>query len=565
MKRTQVSTPDNAKVRPANRRRFLEGLATLGGGVTIAASTARLLNGAPVQGSRGASGQHDGTLDSPCLKTSNGWYIQDGRAIWGYGQHNDWWGGYRGLPTGWWTDCPLRPSLVRNAPGRVGPNLTEDLAKLTDSMVVYGFPGFEHNQPLWYDRRRDAHDVQRRGDGNVVGPFLEMPWGRSNQGQAWDGLPLYDLTTFNPWYFARLKEFADLCDRKACILFFNFYNQHNLLETQAHYADFPWRPVNCIQATGLPDTTPAAHAFYDATHPLRHELHRKYIWHCLDNLRDNRNVVFLTSLEFTGPLAFMQFWLETILEWERRSGRKVHIGLGATKDVLDAVLKDSHYAPRIDTIDLRYWHSTRDGGLVAPLGGQDVPGRYVGGASGMTPLQIYRQVKEYRRRCPDKAILHSIGADQEQTMAFLMAGGSMLLRGLDYVREYPATYEMPLGCQYILPAYEFIRMHLAVDLPRMRPLDIVDNQENAWCLGEPGRTYLIYTLSRPPGGPRGFSSTAFHLDLTDDPGIFEAKWIGLALGKVFDAFGGSLEGGKVLNLAALDWRQWLLWLKKRAE
>lgn len=141
----------------------------------------------------------------------------------------------------------------------------------------------------------------------------------------------------------------------------------------------------------------------------------------------------------------------------------------------------------------------------------------------------------------------------------------MLIRGLDYVREYPATYEMPLGCQYILPIYEFIREHLAVDLPRMRPLDIVDNQENAWCLGEPGRTYLIYTLSRPPGGPRGFSSTAFHLDLTDDPGIFEAKWIGLALGKVFDAFGGSLVGGKVLNLAAMDWRQWMLWLKKRAE
>jgi hypothetical protein len=45
------------------------------------------------------------------LATSNGWYVQNGRAIWGYGLHNDWWGGYRGLPTGWWTDCPLRPSL----------------------------------------------------------------------------------------------------------------------------------------------------------------------------------------------------------------------------------------------------------------------------------------------------------------------------------------------------------------------------------------------------------------------------------------------------------------------
>ena len=316
MRRITVSTPDDAKVLLADRRQFLKGLAALGGGVTIAASTGLH----EVQGGQG-------TPNSPYLETLNGWYLQKGRALWGYGQHNGWWGGYRGLPTGWWTDCPLYPSLIRNDPGRVGLNRTEDLAKLTDSMLAYGFPGFEHTPPLWYDRRRDAHDVQRRGDGQVVGAFLEMPWGRSHQGRAWDGLPLYDLTTFNPWYFARIKEFAELCDRKGCLLFFNFYNQHNLLEAQAHYVDFPWRPVNCIQATGLPDATPAAQAFYDTTHRLRRELHRQYIWHCLDNLRNHRNVVFLTGLEYTGPLAFMQFWFDTILEWEQRSGRRVHIGL----------------------------------------------------------------------------------------------------------------------------------------------------------------------------------------------------------------------------------------------
>ena len=557
MRRTPVSTSDDSQANRTDRRRFLEGLAALGGGASLAVSAGPSPNAAPAQ---------QGSRDPAPLATSNGWYVQNGRAIWGYGLHNDWWGGYRGLPTGWWTDCPLRPSLIRNAPGRSGPNLTEDLDKLTDSMRTYGFPGFEHTPPLWYDRRRDAHDVQRRGDGNVVGPFLEMPWGRSKQGQAWDGLPLYDLSTFNPWYFARIKEFADLCDRKGCILVFNFYNQHNLLETQAHYCDFPWRPVNCIQATDLPDTTPAAHAFYDTTHRLRRELHRQYITHCLDNLRDNRNVVFLTSLEYTGPLAFLQFWLETILEWERQSGRKVHIGLGATRDVVDAVLQDDRYKPRIDTIDLRYWHSTRDGSLVAPRGGQDVPGRYVGGASRMTPAQIYQQVKEYRRLYPDKALLHTIGADQEQTMAFLMAGGSMLLRGLDYVREHPPTYEMPLGCEHILSVYEFIRTHLASDLPRMKPLDVVDNPEVVSCLGEPGRGYLIYMSSRPPGDPsRGSLRGAFHLDLTDAPGRFDAKWIGLSLGTVFDAYGGSLEGGKVLSLGALDWRPWLLWLKQRGE
>jgi hypothetical protein len=465
------------------------------------------------------------------------------------------WGGYRGQPTGWWTDYELGPSLIRNDPGQGGPNRTEDLEKLTDDMVQYGYPGFEHTPPLWYDRRRDAHDKQRRTDGNVVGPYLEMPWGRSNQGQAWDGLPLYDLTKFNPWYFGRLKEFAEHCDRKGCVLFFDCNNQHNLLETQAHYADYPWRPVNCIQATDLPDTTPVANVYYDVTHPLRRDLHRQYIRHCLDNLKNNRNVVFMTGAEYTGPLTFMQFWFETILEWEQESGRKVHIGLGATKDVADAMLRDPHYASRIGTINMRFWFYTSDDKLHAPLGGQEVPGRYAGGADQMTPLQIYRQVREYRQLYPDKAIIHNVYADQKQTMAFLMAGGSMLVRTLDAVGEYPPRYEMPQGCEHIHVIYEFIRSHLAADLSRMRPLDAVDHQEEGvWCLGEPGQAYLIYMLTGKP----------FRLDLSEAPGTFDAKWIGQRLGKVFDAFGGTLDGGKVHDLHGLDWRQWMLWLKKRA-
>ncbi len=291
-------------------------------------------------------------------------------------------------------------------------------------VVIHGFPGLEHTPPLWYDRRRDAHDTTRRLDDKVIGPVFEMPWARSNQGQAWDGLPLYDLTKFNDWYFDRLKKFADLCDRKGCVLFYNGYHQHNLLETQAHYTDYPWRPANCIQETGLPDIIPAANAFYDLTSPVRRDLHKQLIWHSLDVLGNNRNVVFLTGMEFTGPLTFMQFWLDTIFDWEKQDGRKVHIGLGATKDVTDAILADQKYGPRIGTIDVRYWHCEPDGTLDAPKGGEEVPGRYMG-QSRANPLQVYKQVREYRLHYPDKAIVNLLNADQERTMAFFMAGGSM--------------------------------------------------------------------------------------------------------------------------------------------
>jgi hypothetical protein len=557
--RTSITEKHEDAASAVNRRAFLGKLMNVPLATTALVSASGSALSAAAQASKPSSSSAKASKpktrrDYLYLETSNGWYTQEGKVIWGYARANQWWGGYRGQPTGWWTDIGLGPSLIRNDPGRVGPNRTEDLDKLTDNMVQYGCPGFEHNPPLWYDRRRDAHDKQRRADGKAVGPYFEMPWARSNQGQAWDGLPLYDLTKFNPWYFARLREFAELCDRKGCVLLFNFYNQHNLLETQAHYADYPWRPVNCIQATDLPDSTPAANVFYDVTHPLRRELHRQLIRHCLDNLKDSRNVVFLPGSEYTGPLAFLQFWFETIVEWEQESARKVHIGLGATKDVVDAMLRSPRYAPRIGTIDVRYWFYTGDDKINAPLGGHEVPGRYVGASRQMTPLQIYRQVREYRDLYPNKAIIHNIYADQKQTSAFLMAGGSMLVRTLDTVSEYPSQYDMPLGCENILTVQDFIRTHLATDLPRMRPLDVVDHrEEGVWCLGEPAEAYLIYMLEGRP----------FRLDLTDAPGTFDAKWIGMRLGKIFDAFGGTLEGGKVHDLHGLDWRQWMLWLKKQ--
>jgi hypothetical protein len=140
-------------------------------------------------------------------------------------------------------------------------------------------------------------------------------------------------------------------------------------------------------------------------------------------------------------------------------------------------------------------------------------------------------------------------------MAFLMAGGSMLVRGLDDAGEYPTRYEMPVGCQNILTPYHFIRARLGDGLLRMRPLDTVTGREGVWCLADPGQSYLIYMITG-----RG----RFRLDLSAASGTFDAKWVGMRLGKVFDAFGGTVEGGKVMELSGLDWRPWMLWLRRRA-
>jgi hypothetical protein len=469
----------------------------------------------------------------------NGWLVNEDQVVWGYAQHNGWW------------RAGQRANITRNAPGDVRPNRTEDLDLLTDNMLQHAYPGFEHCFGLWYDRRRDAHDTVCRSDDNVVSPFLEQPWARSGTGTACDGLSEYDLTQYNTWYFDRLKSFASHCDDKGTVLLHNFYMQHNLLETDAHYVDFPWRPTNCIQSTGMPDFNPAANTFYDTSNNERYNLHRAYIRKCLDELGDYSNVLYLVSEEYTGPLSFMQFWLDVVSEWETENGKDVMVCAGATKDVLDVVAGD----PRVSALDLRYFWYESDGSLYAPSGGQEVPGRYALGfdIAATTPYQIYRQVKEYRLLYPNKAIIHHIEASREQTWAFLMGGGSLLLRYMEYTDGIdPPSYVAPEHSAVIQHTYDFINSQMSDRLQYTTPQDLVNTPLSNWCLAESGQTYLVYALN---GGQ-------VDLDLTGTSGTFTAKWFDPRTGNLTDANGGSVSGGTVVTFNAPDSNDWALYLYK---
>lgn len=485
---------------------------------------------------------HPAAASESELHLENGWFVQDGHVIWGYAQHNGWW------------RPGQRANITRNAPGEIRPNRTEHLGKLAENMKRYGYPGFEHNFGLWYDRRRDAHDTGRRPDANAVSPFLEQPWGRSGEGRAWDGLSKYDLEKFNPWYFDRLKEFAGRCEANKVILFHNFYMQHALLETDAHYVDFPWRPANCIQDTGMPDRNPAANIFYDLTHEGLRNLHRAYIRKCLDVLGFEKNVVFLASEEYTGPLGFMRFWLDEVADWQTQNNTRVLVVLGATKDVLDALANDA----RVAVLDLRYWWYKPDGTVYAPTGGQETPGRYASGgnASQTTPEQIYRQVKEYRMRYPQKGLIHTIEASRQQTWAFLMGGGSMLLRYMEYPGSSdPEDYIAPEHSSVIQPIYDFVNRNLGTILQKMKPADLVLNDTaRTWCLSAPNQAYLVYALK---GG-------RIDLDLAGVSGEFEAKWLNPRNGAITDANGGSIAARGAVSFQAPSHDDWALWLHKTA-
>ena len=469
------------------------------------------------------------------LAVRNGWLVCDDKLLVGGRTGTTWWRGQI-LPS---AAREFGNGVTRFVPGRIGRGFTDDLDELTDDMLAHREALLEQHWGLWYDRRRDDHETVRRLDGDVWPPFYEQPWARSGRGTAWDGLSKYDLTRFNPWYFRRLKEFADLCDHKGLGLVQQMYFQHNLLEAGAHWADFPWRPANCLQETGFPEPPPyvnrkrifMADVFYDVAHPVRRQLHCAYIRKCLDNLADNANVIYLTGAEYTGPLEFVRFWLDTIREWQGETGKRVLVGLSCTKDVQDAILADPVRGPQLDLIDLRYWWYSADGSLYAPKGAQSLAPRQQlrewKGNKSRSVEQTARQVREYRDRYPDKAILCSL--DKADGWAVLAAGGSV-----------PN-----------LPALDDARLLAA--LPRMRPWNAKAGlTQGQWALADPDHDYLVYAA----GGGK------IRLDLAAAEGAYAVHWIHSGTGAVTET-GESVRGGRVIDFSSPGAGARALWLTRK--
>lgn len=372
------------------------------------------------------------TEKAPDMTVQNGWLVRGDAVLVGFKNDVPWWNGNirpHGLEN-------AKPHITRYVPGEIGTGLTDDLGQMTDSMLVKNILSIDHNYGLWYDRRRDDHERIRRMDGDVWPPFYELPFARSGQGLAYDGLSKYDLTKYNPFYWGRLKQFADLADLKGLVLLHQNYFQHNILEAGAHYTDFPWRTANNINDVGFPEPVPyagdkrifMAEQFYDVSHPARRELHRAYIRQCLENFKENTGVIQLISAEYTGPLHFVEFWIDVIKEWKAETGYNPIIGLSATKDVQDAILADTERAKEIQVIDIRYWYYQEDGEAYAPEGGKNLAPRQHARqmkSKKTSPAQVYRAVSEYRANFPDKAVIYHSSSYPEQAWAVFMAGGSM--------------------------------------------------------------------------------------------------------------------------------------------
>jgi hypothetical protein len=157
-------------------------------------------------------------------------------------------------------------------------------------------------------------------------------------------------------------------------------------------------------------------------------------------------------------------------------------------------------ARQVAVIDMRYWQYRPDGALWAPPGGENLAfreniGKDFGRADdtppATTPWQVYRQVREYHDRYPDKAIVAWNGG--AGPIPVLMAGGAeALMRNPSAGHGQGRTVDRTT-------LDKFVQENLAKDLMNMNPRDgVVAEPEQTWVLSDDhAESLLIYSVAGP--------------------------------------------------------------------
>jgi hypothetical protein len=514
----------------------------------------------------------------------NGRFVVDGKVAWGESQNEAWW---RGDTSPLTAAQSTGSSISRFMPGQDGSGMTEILPEFVNRLKQRGTVFYISSPGLWYEHRRDAHNTFHQPNGNVWAPFYEMPWTRSGKGVAWDGLSLFDVSRYNPWYFARHREFIKLAGQQGLIVYVNLYNNHDVNEIGPHWIDYAWRPANNIDDTGLPEPPPlkpnnrndVGTQFFSVDYAPLRKLHHDYIFHTMDELGDLPNVIFTAAYQFAGPLAFEQFLQDTIAEWEKMHNRHVKIALVTGKNTTDAILADSVRSKQIAVVDMRYWEYQPDGTLFAPDAGQNrafrelitehFPG-YTDTPPPTTPEMVYKEVREYRDRFPNIALLPM--EEGAGPLPILMGGGasqSSLRGGIVMppvaVTNAPGIPGAPPRNRAAAPPMgagrrglsqdaiidKFVNDYLANDLMKMGPVDgVVEDGAHNWVLGGEGTDVVL--IDARAGGSFKLAKALPHVS-------YKGMWFDPATGETKDA--GAVSGVSGAVTTKPDEKEWLLLLK----
>jgi hypothetical protein len=138
------------------------------------------------------------------------------------------------------------------------------------------------------------------------------PWLRVGPGIAMDGLPVFDLTQWDPNYWARLQECIAYAQSKDIYVSVLFFEAGGLAAPDSsHRWDWnPWNPLNNINGLNLPTVGAGEPAFYSLTNTKLLNLEELYVNKMIQETSIYPNVIYEVCNEYNGSFPWEQHWVD---------------------------------------------------------------------------------------------------------------------------------------------------------------------------------------------------------------------------------------------------------------
>lgn len=164
------------------------------------------------------------------------------------------------------------------------------------------------------------------------GPYCNapQPWLRTGPGNAADGKPKFDLESFDPDYFERLKERVIAADEAGIyvdVMLFEGFCLH-ICDEESAVAQHPFDEGNNVNGIDIDSI-----ADYQALplDPAVRALQRRYIRKVVKTVQASDNVLYEVANEsYTGSVSWQNWVVKFVKRFEARKGFKAHpIGVTA--------------------------------------------------------------------------------------------------------------------------------------------------------------------------------------------------------------------------------------------
>jgi len=168
---------------------------------------------------------------------------------------------------------------------------------------------------------------------NFIHNAAPLPWVRTGPGDALDGKPKFDLTKFNPDYFARLRSRIQAAGDRGIyvgVMFFEGWglmhgNRRRNTEDGWAWRSHPFNPANNINPLTIEGSDALSGRIHTLRNPEANNLQAAYLRQVVDTVNDLDNVLYEVINE--GGEAEWNWWvIRTIQEYQQTKPNQHPIG-----------------------------------------------------------------------------------------------------------------------------------------------------------------------------------------------------------------------------------------------